>query len=54
MAMPDSQQYLWNLYLINNLEGRFTGCLILIISFRFPAIEMRKFVKKPQLKFISF
>ena len=47
MAMPDSQRYHWNLYLINNVEDIvvFLGLilvLILKIPFCFTAEEMFK------------
>ena len=46
MAMPDSQRYHWNRYLINNVEdtsfSRDTMCVILIIRLCFSTVEMRK------------
>ena len=46
MAMPDLQQYPWNLYLINNVEEivvfQVKKYLISIIPICFPGIEMLK------------
>ena len=51
MAMPDLQQYPWNLYLINNMGDIvvFLDCKMfyyLLISVYFPAVEMRKSLLK--------
>ena len=57
MAMPDSQRYPWNHYLINNnVEDNllllwFKHCLIMIITVYFLIVKM---AEKPQLKIISF
>ena len=59
MAMFDSLQYPWNLYLIKYVKDIvvFLGFKVLISdsSFIFSAVQMRKsLLKKPQLKIISF
>ena len=42
MVMLDSRRYLWNLYLINNVDDiALFKYLILIIHICFPGVEMR-------------
>ena len=55
MAMPDSQRYPWNLYLINNMED-----ILVCKVFKsdnsyigFPSVE-KPAEEKPQIKIISF
>ena len=60
MAMPDSRQYPWNLYLIKDVEDIFSALDLKVfksdisgMSF-YSRYAQATFVKKPQLKIISF